>query len=720
MTLFERSRAAHCVADALRLGRIVVGLLALMVDTGLAAQETTRLQLPEHPRVRTAPVPSWVERLVVDPAAVPAAREPQTSAAAGEDGPRGIDYLLSDYQIRVPAEGTPIEFQRWVARVADASGLGELASWSLELQPEFETLLLHRVAVHRAESWSDRADSRTFLAHREQDLERRIVDRRMTLALIIDDLRVGDVVDIAYSIQGKNPQLGEHYAGSAWLRFNLPTRRLHVRVDHDRSVPLSHRIRQGGPEPTESRLPGRRVLSWDLSDVGASEWEPNAPDGWLFGPWVELSTFAGWEEVASWGQPLYRQRTGLDAELRSAIREWRQLPELERVVRARDWVQENVRYMALLVGPHSLAPHALEEIVRRRYGDCKDKAILLTALLEASGVEAWPLLVHSERGWDLDQTLPSPFAFDHVIVAARVDGAEVWIDPTLRLQGGAALEQMFVPPYGWGLPIRSESTGLAPEPEGGAGGVEVAYRYRLDDDLAEFDLEVDTVRRGAHAERMRADIETRPATELQDSYLEYYRGLGYRTEVTGDLEVSDDRAANAVRVTERYHMTPDDEAAHGSFETLPMELVSVLSVPEPDAVASRRAPWALPHPMSWRERMEIAAPPEWDLAELERQVIGPGFRFTVTSEPLEAGGIAVDYRFDTTADRVEVAELTRFVEAMETVESSLVYAIEDTGDGLLPRLAGVALALALFGSSALAIPTLRWLAISGVWREGRR
>src|SRR5260370_18103676 len=65
------------------------------------------------------------------------------------------------------------------------------------------------------------------------------------------------------------------------------------------------------------------------------------------------------------------------------------------------------------------------------YGDCKDKHTLLAALLRAAGTSSYPVLIGSGR--KLDEDVPSPAQFDHVITAALIDKEWVWLDSTAEV-----------------------------------------------------------------------------------------------------------------------------------------------------------------------------------------------------------------------------------------------------------------------------------------------
>jgi transglutaminase-like putative cysteine protease len=83
-----------------------------------------------------------------------------------------------------------------------------------------------------------------------------------------------------------------------------------------------------------------------------------------------------------------------------------------------EFVQKRVRYFAVEVGIGGYQPHAAEDIFRNRYGDCKDKATLVSAMLSAVGIHAALMMVDSERGV-VDPDAPS-LVGNHMISAIEV------------------------------------------------------------------------------------------------------------------------------------------------------------------------------------------------------------------------------------------------------------------------------------------------------------
>lgn len=125
------------------------------------------------------------------------------------------------------------------------------------------------------------------------------------------------------------------------------------------------------------------------------------------------------EAVEAWAAQLY-PRAFKDPQVAAAMLQSLQLrsdnPQAA-LLRAVAFVQGQIRDVGLDMGENSHAPHAPEVTLRKRYGDCKDKATLWIALLQRAGIRAEPVLVNSYKGYGLDARLPSPCAFGRSVSA---------------------------------------------------------------------------------------------------------------------------------------------------------------------------------------------------------------------------------------------------------------------------------------------------------------
>jgi hypothetical protein len=119
----------------------------------------------------------------------------------------------------------------------------------------------------------------------------------------------------------------------------------------------------------------------------------------------------------------------------------------ERLASLLGFVRGKVRYIATDTTIAGHRPSAPADVLTRGWGDCKDKALLLVEMLRAAGVEAYPALIHLGPEDRIDADFPSPFQFNHVIVAVAAKGVAVSDDP---VAGGF----LFVDPTQKGASIR--------------------------------------------------------------------------------------------------------------------------------------------------------------------------------------------------------------------------------------------------------------------------
>lgn len=652
-------------------GRFSVAALAAV--STLAAQPAAA-ELPEHPAVELREVPAWVDPVPIDPAAAPQA-EPGVPAR----------LLLFDRQILLPASGPSVSYIHIVYRIDHRTALEDWGDWEWAFDPSYQTVGVHHLEVWRDGAWHDRlASSRIALLQRERDLDLRMYDQRLDLVAVLDDLGTGDVVSLAYSLTGDNPVLGGRYSSSFTTVSGLPVERASLRLLTAPGRRLETRmIGDGPPAEWQRREDGWRELRWVFAD-GSQAAEDDDEASPVEQPVLWFTEVRSWAEVDRWALELYDpgpappELVELAAEIAAEAGD----DPGARFAAARGWVQGRVRYFAVLAGIHSHTPHPPAETLARRYGDCKDKAMLLVALLGELGIDAWPALVNSTDGGDLAELPPTPAVFDHVIVVASVGDQTVWVDPTMSLQAGGA-DDACLPSYGWALEVRPGIEALTPVPETAThpGTTRVTYDYTLSRDEPAW-ASVTSVYERCEAESMRDYFSRSTPDEVLDGYSDFYSGAGVVAEPATDLEIRDDREANRLTVVERYRLRREEDGDDGGmlFETLTLLAEGKLVRPEDD----RESALFLEHPMRLEETVMIHAN-GWglELEPVDERVESRWFRLTAKSSPLPEGpgGIVIRYVLESLADEVAVADLDDYEDAVDEAYDALGYSVFVEGPG---------------------------------------
>ncbi|MBA3054526.1 MAG: DUF3857 domain-containing protein [Sphingomonadales bacterium] len=345
-------------------------------------------------------------------------------------------------------------------RILQSSALG-VGNIAIAWNPAAGSPVVHNIKVYRGGEVIDVLKTTSFeILRREDQLEAASLDGMLTAVLRVADLRVGDELEVGYTIRVNDPTLGNDDAGLLLLgAAPAPGRyRLALSWNDGRKPNLKM-----SPDMATVARNGEHAVDFRFDDPGILSPPKDAPARFQWQRIVEYSDFPDWAAVSRRLAPLFAKASGLAAgsplkQEASRIAAANPGP-LGRASAALKLVQQNVRYIYVGLDRGNLTPATADETWQRRYGDCKAKTALLLALLGAMGIEAEPVLVNNGGTDDgLDERLPSPRMFDHVLVRARIDRTWYWLDGTLP--SVAAPDTAPTLPYRWFLPLTDQGSSL--------------------------------------------------------------------------------------------------------------------------------------------------------------------------------------------------------------------------------------------------------------------
>jgi len=199
---------------------------------------------------------------------------------------------------------------------------------------------------------------------------------------------------------------------------------------------------QGSPEYSKEEEDGMITSRWQVRDVPALENEVAMPPDEDVIPHVQIYMSAfnyedrridanDWNGIARWSRDLSRDREVPGNEVTSKARELTAglTDPLAKARRIYEFVQKNISYVAIELGIGGWQPHHNGDVFRNRYGDCKDKATLLIAMLKAVGVDANPVLILTRDEGLTNRDYPSS-NFNHAIAALPQGDGYLFMDPT--------------------------------------------------------------------------------------------------------------------------------------------------------------------------------------------------------------------------------------------------------------------------------------------------
>ncbi len=173
-------------------------------------------------------------------------------------------------------------------------------------------------------------------------------------------------------------------------------------------------------------------VDWSLSDVKEVREEEDMP------PWRGVAghmiisffpsggaagkIFANWSEMGSWYEALANGRRDASPEIKQKTKELvAGSPTVLGQMRAiAQFVQHDVRYLAIELGIGGWQPHSATQVFSHRYGDCKDKAVLMASMLHEIGIESYYVVINMVRGSVSPATPAYTGAFNHVMLAIKL------------------------------------------------------------------------------------------------------------------------------------------------------------------------------------------------------------------------------------------------------------------------------------------------------------
>jgi Domain of Unknown Function with PDB structure (DUF3857) len=392
---------------------------------------------------RVGPPPAWVV----------AAPAPADGATRAPDGGSRREQLV-DIQLNhaLPA---PQFFIRIRAVALDASALGSVSQPQIQFNPAFQKVVIHGAAVIRNGQRSERlGQARIEPMRREQRLEQQVIDGAETLLVVVNDVRVGEPVEVSYTVEGDNPLFEGKVGGGMQLAYEVPVDVLHHRIIAPASRPLQMRPLNTDLLPERSVEGPNQVLRLVRQQVAAQPSEPATPPWVKQVPSIDVSEWRNWAEVDAWAQRLFAtppQTPPAVAERAAAFRT-SGLTGAALASEVLRIVQDEVRYLSVALGDSSHRPKPPQQTLIDLNGDCKDKVLLLNTLLRELGFDAKPALVSLQRQRGIGQFLPGHDLFDHVITRLELDGRTWWLDATINGQG-LTLASRGQWPYGLALVV---------------------------------------------------------------------------------------------------------------------------------------------------------------------------------------------------------------------------------------------------------------------------
>jgi len=424
----------------------------LLRRAGRNSQALERLRAALSLRPQDPELKRYVDHLLIGDRADPSA--PDELAKRFADDARGLVpaaapparpadpavVLLDRRVVRMHRNGLARTFAQRVVQVLTERGAEDNKEFEIHYTPGSEEVDVRQARVYRR---APGGEVQVFEAadRSDEDLSEPwyglYYDNRAEV-IRFEGLRPGDVIEIQYLVDdvGTENQMSDYFGDLQIVAETIPKQRWDYTLLAPASRPIHSNVpRVAGLEQSTSLEGDERVYRFAARNVAKIASEPAMPGTAEVAPYLHVSTYASWQDVAAWYWHLIEDQLTADEEVRRTALSLVTpgMSERDKVRAVHDFVVENTRYVGLEFGIHGYKPYKVTQVLARRFGDCKDKASLMLSLLREVGVPAELTLVRTRRGGRLDPSPASLAIFDHAIV--YVPSLDLYLDGTAEFSG---------------------------------------------------------------------------------------------------------------------------------------------------------------------------------------------------------------------------------------------------------------------------------------------
>jgi len=331
--------------------------------------------------------------------------------AAGQND--SVEVLERTTVYRVYTDGAESRYEHYVVRALNQAGVQALDRYAIGY-PVGGALQTLAVRVLHPDGSFERAPAPRRDDVRQGERRFRVFD--------LPPLGPGDVVDVEYRVDETEPDVFGKYFGVRHAFYPdvvdalAPTRYSELAVIAPPELPLyaAERRTAGLEKDVSKDADGNTVMRWVARDLARPPLESGMPRREELVPIVDITTYPDWNAFGRWWWSFIEKEFDTSPAMLAKVSELIEgaASESERVARILRFVAQEIRYNSWPFGTHGYEPFSASTIFERRFGDCKDKSILLRQMLAQIGVDAIPVLIKAQYGHardDLDVAMVEHF-----------------------------------------------------------------------------------------------------------------------------------------------------------------------------------------------------------------------------------------------------------------------------------------------------------------------
>jgi|GEM_PF-544711 len=588
----------------------------------------------------------------------------------------GFYYSLIDTQTHLDEEA---DYFHTVQDITGFMGVQNASQILINFDPTYQKVHFHQLIIHRKGQRIDRTKEVKFeLLNNEGQLASSVYSGDLTGHAILDDIRRGDKIEMAYTIYGNNPIFEQNYFRLQFLTDVVPLDKINIDVFSSDVNGFKYELVNADSAGLVVTKEDKLIhLKYENSNVKASDYDETMHYSEMPFGYLNYYNQNSWTDVQAWAQNVFsfKKNKGVSKKIKTIIPD--ELTIENKIRKAISFVQDDIRYMAIHSGIGSHKPRAPLEVIDQRFGDCKDKSLLLAELLKELGVEASPALVSSILLEEVANYPATGVLFDHCIVTFNYNGSRYWIDPTIQNEGGDFLDHTYCP-FKLGLVLESE------EPLVKVSGVNPNTEIRIYEyfDISSFEdtckLDVTTEYYGDRSTIVRSILEFNSLKEIADMNLAFYGAKYPYIQSRGRLEIQDELENNRLISKESFDiLNLWKETSSYGFENyfFAYEPISFYETMQPQLCEDKTFKTSFYHSNKYYQITEIKLPDVIHIEDTEMKVNNAAFSYEFNAFAKDSLTLILEIKYESKLDFIAPEDFPEICADINRIFDKIMYTL---------------------------------------------
>jgi len=343
-------------------------------------------------------------------------------------------YLLDKAISRVYVDGTSSEYVHRVIKVLTDKGVKDFNHLNVYYTPGDQEVIIKKARIIREDGTT--TDYYKFSDVSTSSPQYRLYYDYRRKTIKFSSLEKGDIVDFEYKVNDMGGNIYGDYFGNMFLFKDANP------IIFSKYVLIAPKRRKFYFYSPKLRIIPQKIydkhtdtISYILEkrDIKKIEKELNMPPYQEIIPYLLISTFKSWDDVAKWYSDLIIDQMESSPDIKKTVASLieNSNTEIDKIRAIYNYVVKKIRYVGLEFGIHGYKPYKACQIFSRKFGDCKDKALLIMTMLKEAGIHSEIVLVRTRSRGRFDFSQASLGLFNHAICHIQLNGEkELWLDGT--------------------------------------------------------------------------------------------------------------------------------------------------------------------------------------------------------------------------------------------------------------------------------------------------